>query len=97
MEKTLNEKITISTDSQTAIQAIQNNMRSSTLLTCMKNLHNLGDSNDVTITWTPGNTGIYSNEKAGVLAKSGSALKRVGLEPVIPISNASVRAEVVRK
>ena len=50
----------------------------------MKNLNNLGDSDDVTITWTPGHTGIYSNDKAGVLAKSGSALtvNVWGLNPV---------------
>ena len=72
--KNLNEKITILMDSQTAILVTQNNMRSSTVLTCMKILNNLRDSDDVTITWTPGHTGIYSNEKAGVLLNLGQHL-----------------------
>ena len=59
MEKTFNEKMINLMDSQTAILAIQNNMTSSTALTCMKNLNNLGDSDDVTTTWTTGHTCIF--------------------------------------
>ena len=45
-------------DSQTAILAIQNNMTSSKVLTCMKHLNNLGDSDDVTI--IPGRLAIQA-------------------------------------
>ena len=46
VEKTLSEKITILVDRQVTILAIQNNIvRSSTVLTCIKNLNNLSESN----------------------------------------------------
>ena len=69
-------------------------MRSSTVLTCIKNPNNLGKSNHVTIAWTPGRTGIYSNKKADVSAKSGLAHKCLRFEPFVPIPYADVRAAV---
>ena len=75
MDRIVNEKIIILVNSQAAILAIQNNIvKSNTILTCIKNLNILGEDNDVTIAWTPGHTGIQGNEKADILAKSGSAL-----------------------
>ena len=49
---------------------------------------------DVTIAWTPGHTGIQGNEKAGILAKAGSALNCLGPEPFISIPYASCRAAI---
>ena len=96
MERTLNEKIIILVDSQAAILAIQNNIvKSNTVLTCIKNLNNLlGKDNDVTISWTPGHTCVYSNEKADILAKSGSALNCLEPEPFISIPYATCRAAI---
>ena len=75
--------------------AIQNNVvRSSTVLTCIKNPNHLGKSNDVTITWAPSHTGIYSNEKADILDKSGSAHNCLGFEPFIRTPYVDVRAAV---
>ena len=94
MEKILNEKI-ILVDNQAAILAIQNNIvKSHTVITCIKNLNILGKDNDVTIAWTPGHTGIQGNEKADILAKSGSALNCLGLEPFISIPYASCRVAI---
>ena len=82
-------------DSQAAILAIQNNIvKSNTVLTCIKNLNILGKDNHVTIAWTLGHTGVQGNEKADILAKSGSALNCLGPEPFIPISYASSRAAI---
>ena len=82
-------------DSQAAILAIQNNIvKSNTVLTCIKNLNILGKDNDVTIAWTPGRNDIQGNEKAGILAKSGSALNCSGPEPIISILYASCRAAI---
>ena len=53
-----------------------------------------GKENDVTIAWTPGHTGIQGNEKADILAKSGSALNCSGPEPFISIPYASCRAAI---
>ena len=62
-------------DRQTAIMAIQNNIvRSSIVLTCVKNLNSLGEGNHVAITRKSGHAGISGNEKAGILTKSRSAL-----------------------
>ena len=75
MDRIVNEKIIILVESQAALLAIQNNIvKSNTVLTYIKNLNILGKDNDVTIAWTPGHTGIQGNEKADILAKSGSAL-----------------------
>ena len=43
---------------------------------------------------TPGHIGIQGNEKADILAKSGSALHCSGLEPFISIPYASGRAAI---
>ena len=75
IDRIVNEKIIILVDSQAAILAIQNNIvKSNTVFTCIKNLNVLGKDNDVTIAWTLGHTGIQGNEKADILANSGSAL-----------------------
>ena len=95
MDGIVNEKIIILMDSQAAILAIQNNIvKSHTGLTCIKNLNILGKDNNVTIAWTQGHTGIQGNEKANILAKSGSALNCSGPEPFISIPYASCRAAI---
>ena len=96
MDRIVNEKIIISVDSQAAILAIQNNIvKSNTVLTCIKNLNVLGKDNDVTVAWTPGHTGIdILNEKADILAKSGSALNCSGPKPFISIPYAGCRAAI---
>ena len=95
MDRIVNEKIIILVDSQAAILAIQNNIvKSHTVLTRIKNLNILGKDNHVTIAWTPSHTGIQGNEKADILAKSGSALNCLGLEPFISIPYASCRAAI---
>ena len=95
MDRIVNEKIIILVDSEAAILAIQNNIvKSNTVLTCIKNLNILGKDNDVTIAWTPGHTDIQGNEKADILAKSGSAINCSGPEPFISIPYASCRAAI---
>ena len=95
MERIINEKIIILVDSQAAILEIQNNIvKSNTVLTCITHLNMLGKDNHVTIAWTLGHTGIHGNEKADILAKSGSALNCFGPEPFIPIPYASCCAVV---
>ena len=95
MDRIVNEKIIILVNSQAAILAIQNDIvKSNTVLKYIKNLNVLGKDNDVTIAWTPGHTGIHGNEKADILAKSGSALNCSGPEPFISIPYASCRAAI---
>ena len=95
MDRIVNEKVIILVDSQAAILAIQNNIaKSTTVLSCIKNLNILGRDSDVTIAWTPGHTGVQGNEKADILANSGSALNCSGPEPFISIPYASCRAAV---
>ena len=82
-------------NSQAAILAIQNSIvESNTVLACIKNLNILSKDNDVTIAWTPGHTCIQGNEKADILAKSGSALSCLGPKPFISIPYASCRATI---
>ena len=69
-------------------------VKSHTVLSCIKNLNILGKDNNITIAWTPGHTGIQGNEKADILAKAGSALNCLGLEPFISIPYASCCAAI---
>ena len=99
MDRIVNEKIIILVDSTAGKQQFWQSkiiiiVKSNTVLTRIENLNILGKDNDVIIAWTPGHTGIQGNEKADILAKSGSALNYSGPEPFIFIPYASCRAAI---
>ena len=69
-------------------------MKSGIVLQCVKNLNRLGESNSIMIAWTPGHTGVYVNEMADNLTKSGSTVLAQSVKPVIPVLHISCTTEV---
>ena len=59
------------------------------MLNCIRNLHQLGKQNHVSIAWIPAHPGVHGNKVADYLAKSGSKSKLHGLEPFITAPYAS--------
>ena len=77
-------------DSQATIKAlIKSTVTSITVLSCIKNLNQLGEQNHVSIAWIPGHAGVHGNEVADHVAKSGSKSKIHGPEPFITVPYAS--------
>ncbi|XP_070511795.1 uncharacterized protein [Cardiocondyla obscurior] len=69
-DQTSSKKIYICSDSRAAMNAlIKQNLDSMTVWNCMRVLSKLGETNKVTLVWTPGHQGIHGNEVADKLAK----------------------------
>lgn len=96
--KTVDEVISIYTDSQAAIKALKNPKISSALtLKCWQALEETSVNNKVNVTWVPGHSGIIGNERADELAKQG-ALTSTELipEPLIGIPPSIVKHELIK-
>ena len=79
--------IKIHSDSQAAIKALNSNRVVSTLVSeCIDNLDKLAENNQVILIWIPGHSGHEGNEKADLLARTGSSKQFYGPEPAIGIS-----------
>jgi ribonuclease HI len=87
--------ITIYSDSQAAVKALQGNkLLTRSVLECSNRLNELGRTNEVSLKWIPAHQGYSGNEKADTLAKQGSDGPFVGPLPSLPISLSRVRGEV---
>ena len=76
-----NQSIVVLVDSQAATKSlIKCPVTSITVLNCIRNLNRLGKQNHVSIAWIPANAGVYVNEVADNIAKSGSKPKIHGPE-----------------
>ena len=70
-----NRNISIYTDSQAALKALQGTkFRSQVALTCVNKLNEIGITNNLKIVWVPGHQGHVGNEHADQLARDGSPL-----------------------
>lgn len=90
------EKITICTDSQSAIEALSSPVVQSKLVySCKLKLNSIGERNEVTLLWVPGHVGIEGNEKADELARKGAEKRFIGPEPYfgIPMSTRKLRVK----
>jgi Ribonuclease HI len=77
-------KITIFTDSQAALKALESvTVKSKLLLECLECLSELATRNSVQLVWVPGHEGILGNERADELAKKGADTRFTGPEPVL--------------
>ena len=86
----LNQSIVVLVDSQAAIKAlIKCTVTSITILSCIRNLNQLGKQNHISIAWIPGHARVHGNEVADYVAKSGSKSKIHGPEPFITAPYAS--------
>ena len=94
----VNEVVSIYTDSQAAIKALQNpKINSALTLKCWQALEEISTANQVNVTWVPGHSGIIGNERADELAKQG-ALTSTELipEPLVGIPPSIVKREIKR-
>nr|XP_024215581.1 uncharacterized protein LOC112210443 [Halyomorpha halys] len=79
--------ITIYTDSQAAIYALDNYATRSKLVEeCKVNLNSLSLANKVWVEWVPGHKGIKGNERADYLARKGSEHVPLTPDPICGIS-----------
>ena len=89
-EKMHNQSIVALVDSQAAIKAlIKCTVTSITVLSCIRNLNQLGKQNHLSIAWIPGRAGVHGNEVADYVAKSGSKSKIHGPEAFVTVPYAS--------
>ena len=78
--------ISIFSDSQAALKALEATKSTSrTILHCKKLLNILGDGNKVSLIWIPGHVGLEGNERADSLAKIGAGSPFVGPEPTLSV------------
>lgn len=84
--------ITVATDSQAAILALNSASISSKLvLKCEKELALLSSEIDVTLLWVPGHRNIHGNEMADELARGGASMDIAQAEQVDPPLNTTKR------
>ena len=89
-EKMHNQSMVVLIDCQAAIKAlVKCTVPSITVLNCIRNLNQLGKQNYVSIAWIPGHAGVYGNEVADYVAKSGSKSKMHGPALFITVPYAS--------
>ena len=87
--------IFIFTDNQAAILPLESYHTTSKLVwECKQLLLRLGSTNNVTLAWVPGHSGVEGNELADELAKKGASSLPFGPEPTLGISYRQARKEV---
>jgi ribonuclease HI len=91
----LGTHIHILSDSQAAFKALMRHQTGSQLVwECKQNLIYLAKRNKVTLVWVPGHQGIAGNEKAGALAREGSANTFTGPQPVFGITKTTTHRSI---
>lgn len=89
-------KISICSDSQAALKALQSYKISSRLiLECRTLLQELAKTNLVSVVWVPGHSNIDGNENADELAREGSSSEPISTTPCIPLSKRWARSTIV--
>jgi ribonuclease HI len=92
------DKITILTDSQSALQALaQDRHNSKTRIKCITAINNLSNKADITIRWVKAHVGIPGNELADAHAKAGITNRANLPNEQIPQSISSFKAELNEK
>lgn len=90
---TRDKHITIYSDSQAALKALEGYRFTSKLVwDCVQTLRDLSSRNIVHLEWIPGHQGFEGNERADLLARKGALSRFNGPEPVVGISPTIVRS-----
>lgn len=78
------KRIRICVDSQAALKALNNFIKSKLVLRCYESITKLAESNTVELYWVPAHKDIPGNEKADELAKKGAHLDQQMQESILP-------------
>ena len=78
--------MSICSDSQVALKALQAIRTSPLVQQCQRVLNDISTRHVVGLFWVPGHGGIWGNEIANKLAKGGSALRFYGPEQALGVS-----------
>ena len=88
--------ITIFTDSQAALKALESvTVKSKLVLECLEWLSELAIQNSVQLVRVPRHEGILGNEKADELAKKGADTPFTGSEPVLCLPYSVVKRAIM--
>jgi ribonuclease HI len=86
--------ISICSDSQAALEALQAVKTSPLVRKCQKALNDISTYHSVGLFWVPGHSGIRGNEIADELAREGSAHHFVGPVPAVGVSVHCIRRQI---
>jgi ribonuclease HI len=90
--------ITIYSDSQAALKALNNySTRSKLVHETKTKLNALGAQNNLSLSWVPAHCGIEGNEIADALAKQGANDKFIGPEPYVGVSRSEIKTKIKRR
>ena len=83
--------MSICSDSQVALKALQAIRTSPLVQQCQKVLNDISTQHAVGLYWTPGHAGVQGNEIADELARDGSVLGFLGPEPALRVSRQDIQ------
>ena len=87
--------ISICSDSQAALKALQAVKTSSSLVRqCQQVLNDISTQHAVKLYWVPGHAGVRGNKIADKLARSGSGQRFIGPEPFLGVSRQNIRRKI---
>jgi ribonuclease HI len=87
--------VSICSDSQAALKALQVAKRTSPLVRqCQQALNDISTRHAVGLYWVPGHAGVRGNEITDRLARNGSAQRFVGPEPFLGVSGQTIRRKM---
>ena len=87
--------VSICSDSQAALKALQPAKTSPLVRQCQKALNTILPSNTVGLYWVPGHAGLRGNEIADKLTRDGSVQKFVEPEPFSGVSRQNIRRKII--
>jgi hypothetical protein len=86
--------ISICSDSQAALKALQAAKTSPLVWQCQRALNDISTYHSVGLFWVPGHSGIRGNETADELAREGSIHYFVGPEPALGVLRQSIKKKI---
>jgi hypothetical protein len=86
--------VSICSDSQAALKALQAAKTSPLVPQCQQALNDISARHAVRLYWVPGHAGVRGNEIADRLARSGSDQRFIGPEPFLGVSRQNIRKKM---
>jgi ribonuclease HI len=86
--------VSICSDSQAALKALQAARTSPLVQQCQKELNDISTRHNVALYWVPGHAGLQGNEIVDKLARDSSVQWFVGPEPFLGVSRQNIRKKI---